>query len=62
MVTIKEAEDIRKALGLSAYQFSVKLGYSPTAYPYAVRTKNLSRWMKREIATRFGRILSEVRS
>lgn len=61
MVTIKEAEDIRKSLGLSQYQFSVRLGYSPTAYPYAVRTNSMSRWMKREIATRFGRLLSEVR-
>ena len=61
MVTIKEAEDIRKSLGLSVYEFSLKLGYSPTAYPYAVKTKNLSRWMAREISTRYGRVLNEVR-
>lgn len=61
MVTITEAEDIRKSLGLSMYEFSVRLGYSPTAYQYAAKTKKLSRWMAREIATRYGRILSEVR-
>lgn len=61
MVTIKEAEDIRQSLGFSVYEFSVKLGYSPTAYPYAVKTKNLSRWMAREISTRYGRILAELR-
>jgi hypothetical protein len=61
MVTIHEAEQIRKSLGLSLYEFSTKLGYSPTAYQYAYRYKKLSRWMAREISTRYGRVLSEIR-
>lgn len=60
-VTLTEAEAIRTSLGLSLYEFSVKLGYSPTAYQYALKYKKLSRWMAREIAMRYGRILSEVR-
>jgi hypothetical protein len=61
MITIQEAERIRKSLGLTEYEFSCKLGYSPTAYQYANKTKKLSRWMAREIVTRYGRVLSEIR-
>lgn len=58
MVTLHDAERIRRTLGLSVYAFSVRLGYSPTAYHYAQKRGRLSRWMGREIATRFGRILA----
>jgi len=61
MVTIQEAEKVRKSLGLSVYEFSHRLGYSASAYRIAKHKKSLSRWMAREISTRFGRILSEVR-
>ena len=60
-VTIDEAERIRTSLGFSTYAFSVKLGYSPTAYAYARRKGKFSRWMAREIAMRYGRVLSEIR-
>jgi hypothetical protein len=61
MVTIQEAEKIRTSLGLTKYEFSCKLGYSPTAYLYAYRYQKLSRWMAREISLRYGRVLTEIR-
>jgi len=61
MVTIKEAERIRTTLGLSVYEFSVKLGYSPTAYHYAAKRGRMSKWMAKEVATRYGRRLAEGR-
>lgn len=61
MITLQEAERIRKALNLTVYEFSTRLGYSATAYRYAKEKKQLSRWMAREISTRYGRVLSEVR-
>lgn len=61
-LTIKEAEKIRENLGLNIYEFSHRLGYSATAYKYALQKNRISRWMAREISARFGRVLSEVRN
>mgnify|MGYP001597421851 CR=1 FL=1 len=54
-LTITEAEQIRKALGLSPEAFSVRLDYSPLAYRQAVTRGKLSRWMSAEIRRRFWR-------
>ena len=60
-ITYQDAERVRKSIGASVYEFSVRLGYSPTAYKYAVDNKRLSRWMAREISIRYGKLLAEVR-
>ena len=60
-ITIRDAEQVRKSLGVSTYEFSVRLGYSPTAYHYAKEKQRLSRWMAREISIRYGKLLAEVR-
>lgn len=59
ILSLRTAEKIRATLKLNPYEFSVRLGYSPTAYPYALKVKKLSRWMQREIAVRYGRVLTE---
>lgn len=61
ILSLRTAEKIRGKLQLNPYEFSVRLGYSATAYPYALKTKKLSRWMQREISVRFGRVLAEMR-
>ena len=60
-ITVNDAERIRRSMGVSVYEFSVRLGYSPTAYKYAVKKKSISRWMAREISIRYGKLLAEVR-
>jgi hypothetical protein len=59
MITIQEAEKVRNTLGLTKYEFSTKLGYSPTAYQYAYRYSRLSRWMAKEIVRRYNHLLKE---
>jgi hypothetical protein len=59
--TVKEAEEIRRELGLSEEAFSIRLGFSSRAYYQAKQRGKLSWWMSREISIRYGRILSEVR-
>jgi transcriptional regulator with XRE-family HTH domain len=58
MLTIQQAEAIRKAKGLTTEQFSIRLGYSSRAYPEAIKRNRLSRWMAKEISHRFGISLS----
>ena len=53
MLTIEEAERIRKEHNLSLEQFSLKLGYTSSAYAQAIRRGKLARFMVREIALRF---------
>lgn len=60
MITIKDAEKIREHLGLTKYEFSTKLGYSPTAYQYAFRYNRLSRWMSKEIVRRYNHLLKDT--
>ncbi len=54
-ITPEQAEEIRKERGLTLEQFSVRLGYSPTAYVQAVGRGHFSWWMAREIVRRYGR-------
>ena len=54
MLTIEEAEKIRKEKNLTVDQFSMRLGYSSRAYPEALKRGKLSRWMCKEISQRFG--------
>jgi RNase P protein component len=60
-LTLEECEAVRGALGLTAQDFSLRLGYSKRAYPNAVERRKISRWMRREIARRYGRVLSTLR-
>lgn len=61
MLTIDDAERIRKSLNLTLYDFSTRLGYSRTTYYYAVQAKSLSRGLAHRIATVFGRRLHAMR-
>ena len=54
MLDFKDAERIRQERSLSPEQFSLKLGFSATAYLKAMRRKKISRWMAKEISQRFG--------
>lgn len=53
MLTFEDAERIRLERGLNPEQFSVKLGFSATAYHKAMSRKKISRWMAKEISKRF---------
>ena len=53
MLTLEDAENVRKAKDLTLEQFSIRLGYSATAYRDAMKRGKLSRWMAREISLRF---------
>jgi hypothetical protein len=52
-ITIKDAERIRKQYEYTMYEFSMKLGFSPTAYLYSFNQKRLSRRMQREVSRRY---------
>ena len=54
MLTIEDAERIRKKRNLSPEHFSLKLGFSPNAYRRARDRKRISRFMAKEISQRFG--------
>ncbi len=55
---IKDAEHVRKVLGLTEESFSIRLGFSSRAYYQAVHTrKKISWWMSREIANRYHHLL-----
>jgi len=54
MLTLKDAERIRNEKGLTGEQFSIRLGFSASAYLQALRRGKLSRWMAKEISQRFG--------
>jgi hypothetical protein len=60
-VTLQDAEQLRKLLGLNDYEFSSRLGFSHSTYRMAKFKGKLSTWMQREIALRYGRMLAEVR-
>jgi DNA-binding transcriptional regulator YiaG len=60
-VSLYEAEKIRKSLGLTEYEFSTRLGFSYATYYSAKKKAKLSMWMSREIALRYGRVLSALR-
>jgi HEPN domain-containing protein len=59
-LTIDRIEDLRRKLNLDRQSFSLRLGYSPRAYPNAYTRGRISKWMRKEIAHRYGRILSEM--
>lgn len=61
MDAIDRSEAIRKRLGLNPYQFSHRLGYSATAYYYALKRRRLSRWMAREISERYKIPMEELK-
>ena len=61
MVTLHEAERIRKALNLTEYDFSSRLNMSSSAYRKALLNKKLSRRMQLEISMRYGKVLSAIR-
>ena len=53
MLTIKQAEALRKSKDLTLEEFSIRLGYSSRAYAEALRRGKISRWMAKEIRVRF---------
>ena len=60
-VTVKEAEAIRNKLDLNVYQFSNRIGLSPTAYYKALQRKNIGPYMSFRIMMHCQRQLTEVR-
>jgi transcriptional regulator with XRE-family HTH domain len=58
-ITLKEAEAIRKARGMTEEEFSVRLGYSSRAYYQAKQRGKLSWWMAGEIAQRYYHLLEK---
>lgn len=48
------AEELRKGLGLSPEEFSIRIQYSYNAYPAAIERGYITRRMAREISLRFG--------
>ena len=60
-ISIEDAERIRLAINLNKYEFSVALGYSPTAYLYALDKDWLSRKMAARIEKKYRRMLEMVR-
>ena len=61
-VTIQEAEQIREKLGLDMYEFSNRIGLSPTAYLQAYNRKSVGPYMALRIMMHCQRQLAEVRS
>jgi len=57
--SILPAEQIRKELGCTPEQFSIRLGYSHASYRIALERKYLTRRMASEIARRFKISLAE---
>jgi hypothetical protein len=56
VITVTDSEKIRHALGDDVYQFSIRIGYSPNAYRFAL-VSGISPRMGREIARRYGHLL-----
>jgi hypothetical protein len=60
-VTYQEAEKIRESLGLDVYQFSSRIGLSPTAYLQAKRREKIGPYMSFRIMMHCQRQLADVR-
>lgn len=60
-ITIKEAEAIRRSLDLDVYQFSTRIGLSPTAYFKALQRGNIGAYMSFRIMMHCRHQLSMVR-
>lgn len=52
--SIAPAEEVRKRLGLSAEEFSIRIEYNFASYPAAMERGYITRRMAREISLRFG--------
>ena len=60
-VTIDEAEEIRNRIKSTVYEFSVRIGFAPTAYYQAVRRGRIGPLMSSQIVRHFARHLLEIR-
>jgi len=60
-VTFEDAERIRAKLKMNLYEFSARIGLSPTAYLQAYRRQTVGRYMALKIAMHCPRQLAELR-
>ena len=59
--SIEAAEKVRTSTNLEPDEFSIRLGFSATAYLQSLKRKKLSRWMAERISQRFHVPLEELR-